>query len=60
VFTESVYSLRGLGKTIIDSLDNFDLPTTMGVVVFATTAILVFNLIVDLLYAAIDPRIRLT
>ena len=41
-------------------LRNFDLPVMQGIVVFATLAIIVFNLIVDLVYAAIDPRIRLT
>jgi peptide/nickel transport system permease protein len=60
IFTESVYGLPGLGKLAITSINAFDLPTTQGVVVFATTAIIVFNLAVDLLYAVIDPRIRLT
>jgi peptide/nickel transport system permease protein len=59
VFTETVYSLHGLGQTLVSSLTNDDLPTTQGVVVFGTLAIIVFNLIVDLLYAWIDPRIRL-
>jgi peptide/nickel transport system permease protein len=60
IFTESVYGLPGLGKTAIQALENFDLPTAQGVIVFATLCIIVFNLIVDLLYAWIDPRIRLT
>jgi len=60
VFTESVYSLHGLGQTLVQSLSGDDLPTTQGIVVFGTLAIIVFNLIVDLLYAFIDPRIRLT
>lgn len=59
VFTESVYSLPGLGRTSIQALLNYDTPTVMGVIVFACTAIIVFNLVVDLLYAWIDPRIRL-
>ena len=59
VFTESVYSLPGLGRTSIQALANYDTPTVMGVIVFATVAIIVFNLIVDVLYAWIDPRIRL-
>jgi peptide/nickel transport system permease protein len=59
IFTESVYSLPGLGKTAVNSLFNFDLPTTMGIIVFATIVIIVLNLVVDLLYAWIDPRIRL-
>ena len=40
-------------------LNNLDLPTVQGVVVFATTMIVLFNLVVGLLYAWIDPRIRL-
>jgi peptide/nickel transport system permease protein len=59
VFTESVYSLPGLGRTSVQALFNYDTPTVQGVIVFATTAIIVFNLVVDLLYAWIDPRIRL-
>jgi peptide/nickel transport system permease protein len=59
IFTESVYGLPGLGRTAVQALQNYDTPTIMGVIVFATIVIIVFNLIVDLLYAAIDPRIRL-
>ncbi|HEY7604309.1 MAG TPA: ABC transporter permease [Gaiellaceae bacterium] len=59
IFTESVYGLPGLGRTAVQALQNYDTPTIMGVIVFATIVIIVFNLVVDLLYAAIDPRIRL-
>jgi peptide/nickel transport system permease protein len=59
VFTETVYGLPGLGQTLLQSLDGFDLPITLGIVVFATMSIIVINLIVDLIYAVIDPRIRL-
>jgi peptide/nickel transport system permease protein len=59
IFTESVFSLPGLGQTALQSITSFDLPVTQGIIVFATLAIIVFNLIVDLLYAVIDPRIRL-
>jgi peptide/nickel transport system permease protein len=59
IFTESVYSLPGLGRTAVQALQNYDIPTVQGVIVFATIVIIVFNLVVDLLYAAIDPRIRL-
>jgi peptide/nickel transport system permease protein len=60
IFTESVYGLPGLGKTAINAIGNFDLPTVQGIVVFATITIITFNLLVDLLYAVIDPRIRLS
>ncbi len=59
LFTETVYSLPGLGRTSVQALANYDVPTVMGVIVFSTIIIIVFNLIVDVLYAVIDPRIRL-
>jgi peptide/nickel transport system permease protein len=60
VFTETVYGLPGLGKTAITAINGVDLPVLQGIVVFATTMIIFFNLLVDILYAWIDPRIRLT
>jgi len=60
VFTETVYGLPGLGKRALEALEGFDLPAVMGIVVFATVCVIIFNLIVDLLYAVIDPRIRLS
>ena len=59
VLLESVYGLPGLGYVAIKSLSQFDYPITLGVVVFASVVVIIFNLIVDLLYAWIDPRIRL-
>ena len=60
IFTESVFGLPGLGKVAIESLTGFDMPIIMGITVFATLAIIVFNLAVDLAYAWVDPRIRLS
>jgi peptide/nickel transport system permease protein len=60
IFTEAIFQLPGLGRISILAINNQDLATLQAVVVFATVMILVFNLIVDLLYAWIDPRIRLT
>jgi peptide/nickel transport system permease protein len=60
IFTESVYQLPGLGQSLVIGVQANDFATVQGVVVFATLAILFFNLIVDVLYAWIDPRIRLT
>jgi peptide/nickel transport system permease protein len=59
VFTETVYSLPGLGHTAINAVGTYDLPVVQGVVVFATVAIISINLVVDVLYAWVDPRIRL-
>lgn len=60
IFTESIYGLPGLGRQILVSIENFDLPVIMGIVVFSTVSIIVFNLLVDIVYAWVDPRIRLT
>src|SRR5436305_3977067 len=43
IFTETVYSLPGLGKTAVGGLLNYDIPTVQGVTVFATIAIIIFN-----------------
>lgn len=60
IFTETVFNLPGLGRRVLTAYNQNDLPVIVGVVVFATVAVIVFNLIVDLLYAVIDPRIRLS
>ena len=60
IFTERIFNLPGLGRMALDSVETLDLPTIQGVVVFATLAIIVLNLVVDVLYAYIDPRIRLS
>ena len=60
IFTETVFGLPGLGRVAVEALSGFDISDRDGHHVFATLAIIVFNLAVDLLYAVIDPRIRLT
>jgi peptide/nickel transport system permease protein len=60
IFTESVYQLPGLGREAVGAIAAQDLAMLQAIVVFATIAILFFNLVVDLLYAWIDPRIRLS
>jgi peptide/nickel transport system permease protein len=60
IFTESIFNLHGLGQQIITSYNQLDLPVIMGIVIFSTIAVIVFNLIVDIAYAFLDPRIRLS
>jgi peptide/nickel transport system permease protein len=57
VFVESVFGLPGIGRLAVRSLQRQDLPPIMGIIVLVTVAILIFNLVVDLLYAWIDPRV---
>ena len=58
ILTESTYSLPGIGKYSVDAIVNNDLPKVLGVVLVGSIFIIVANLIVDLLYAVIDPRVR--
>jgi ABC-type dipeptide/oligopeptide/nickel transport system permease component len=59
VFTETVYQLHGLGWTLTNAVSLNDFSVVEGIVVFATIAVLSLNLLIDILYAFIDPRIRL-
>ncbi|HEU4972850.1 MAG TPA: ABC transporter permease [Gaiellaceae bacterium] len=58
IITESVFNIQGLGWLAIDSTLNQDLPTVVGVVVVGAVAVVVMNLIVDIGYAFLDPRVR--
>jgi peptide/nickel transport system permease protein len=60
VFTETVFNLHGLGQDLIGAALNDDLPVVVGITVFATLAVIVFNFLVDIVYAFLDPRIRLS
>jgi peptide/nickel transport system permease protein len=59
VVTETVFSLPGLGKTAIDAITRQDLPVIVGIVLFASAAVVLANLAVDLAYAVLDLRVRL-
>jgi peptide/nickel transport system permease protein len=58
VLTETVFGLPGLGQLAIQSTLNNDLPPVLAVVLITAIFVAVCNLIVDLLYAVIDPRVR--
>jgi oligopeptide transport system permease protein len=58
IVTETVFSLPGLGQLIINGAINRDYTLVLGLVVLVTAIAVLFNLIVDLLYAVVDPRIR--
>jgi peptide/nickel transport system permease protein len=60
IIVEQVFTLPGLGRLALDSVLEADLPVITGTVLVAGTFIVVANIIVDLLYAVIDPRVRLS
>jgi peptide/nickel transport system permease protein len=59
ILTESVFGLQGVGQYASESIGRLDLPPIMGVVLFGAFFIVLLNAIVDILYAFLDPRIRL-
>ena len=58
VFVESVYSIQGLGNLIVKSISNNDVPMLTGCVVVLAIFSVIVNLLVDILYAYLDPRIK--
>ena len=59
-FVESVFSYNGLGQVTVTALLNFDIPVVLGCVLFTSLVFVVMNIVVDVLYAVLDPRIRLS
>jgi peptide/nickel transport system permease protein len=59
VITESVFGVNGLGRTAVQAVNDLNLPVVMGTVLLAAFFIIVMNIIVDVLYSVIDPRVRL-
>ena len=57
---ESVFSIPGLGRYFVQSIQNRDYPVIMGTTIFLASFIIVMNVVVDLLYKVADPRINLT
>lgn len=60
VFVEYIFGWNGLGKEIVEALNNLDLPVIMGSVIVIATTFVVINILVDLVYAYLDPKIRLS
>ena len=58
IITETVFNLPGLGTYVVRSVFQGDLPATMGVVVFGALAVSIMSLVVDIVYAYLDPRVR--
>ena len=59
VFTETMFGLPGLGKLAVDSANNVDLPVVTGITLLAAFLIIAANAVADVLYAVLDPRVRL-
>ena len=60
VITESIFGIPGVGRLFYDALQRADQPVVLGVTLLAAFFVVIANLLVDLLYAAADPRVRLS
>jgi peptide/nickel transport system permease protein len=60
IVTETVFSLPGLGQQIVNSITSQDLPVILGIVLLTSAFVVVANIVVDVLYAVLDPRVRLS
>jgi peptide/nickel transport system permease protein len=60
VFVEYVFDWKGIGVVIVDALEKYDFPVIMGAVLFISVILVIINIFVDILYAMLDPRVRLS
>ena len=60
IITETVFGLPGLGQNVVSAIGREDLPVIQGIVLVAAAFIVVANIVVDAIYAVVDPRVRLS
>jgi peptide/nickel transport system permease protein len=58
ILTESVFNIPGVGRLLFTSIQSSDLTTIQGITLFGAFFIILFNLLVDIAYAYLDPRVR--
>jgi len=58
VFVEYIFGWKGLGYLIVNALNQYDMPVVLGSVITIASFFVVINILVDLLYAVLDPRVR--
>ena len=59
VFVEYIFGWNGIGKEIVNALNTLDLPVIMGAVLIIATIFVLLNIVVDIIYAYLDPKIKL-
>lgn len=60
IFTERIFGIQGIGLTALDAIGNKDLPVISATVLISATFIVLANIVVDIVYSVIDPRVRLS
>ena len=59
VFVEYIFGWNGLGKEVVDALNTLDLPIIMGAVLVIATTFILINILVDIIYGILDPKVRI-
>ena len=59
ILTEAIFNLNGVGLYLFESIENLDLPPIMAIVLFGAFFVVLFNALVDIAYAYLDPRVKL-
>lgn len=59
IFVEYVFGWKGIGKEVVDALEKYDFPVVMGTVLVAAIFFVVINILVDIIYGFLDPRVRI-
>jgi len=59
VFVEYVFDWKGIGVVIVDALARYDFPVIMGTVLFIAVILIIINIMTDISYALLDPRVKL-
>jgi peptide/nickel transport system permease protein len=60
VFVEYVFGWNGLGKEIVNALNNLDLPVIMGAVLLIASIFVTINIVVDIIYTYLNPKVKLS
>jgi peptide/nickel transport system permease protein len=55
---ELIFDWKGIGLVIVNALDKYDFPVVMGAVLFISIILVIINILVDILYGILDPRVR--
>jgi peptide/nickel transport system permease protein len=58
VLVENVFDWKGIGSVVVEALNNYDLPVVMGSTLVFATIFIIMNVLVDIVYGLLDPRVR--
>ena len=60
VFVEYVFDYKGVGVMIVNGLEKYDFPVVMGSLLYVSIILVIINIVVDIVYALLDPKVRLS